>query len=133
MWCLADIKLIELQVYLFSVEGRNYNYPAVSLFTDFANEQPQKAIEMLARHITINREPVRVKIWEILSQIELKGRNIPDVLLTTAIDAVRDQKKRRGGYDFTCMFLLECRDQRAADVPYDVILSIPSYIRKSRS
>jgi hypothetical protein len=126
LWNKRYGKLVELLIYLFSIGGQTYDFPAYALFQKLAAQRPQEAVDMLAMRSDIGLSAVRTRVWEMLAELTAQGIQMPQTLIDRAAARLRIQGKEASR---TCnelvRFLAACRDKLHMELPGDIVLSSP--------
>jgi len=122
-----QLKLIEFLLHLLSIEGKDYDYPALGLMKKIAQNHPQSVINLISENIDVVRESIKNMMWEILSHINLSGMQVPPCLSNAALKEIRNEMAHN--INALGVFLLGCRKFCSLSVSYDIVLSIPQYIR----
>ncbi|MBI4766184.1 MAG: hypothetical protein HY787_16555 [Deltaproteobacteria bacterium] len=117
-------KIVELLIYLFGIEGQDYDFPAYARFQKLAAQRPQEAVDMLTTHSDIGLSVVRTRVWEMLAELAGQGIQMTQTLIDRAAAGLRiqDNEKSRT-YDEMKRFLKACRDKLNMEVPEDIVLS----------
>ncbi|MHB8828976.1 MAG: NACHT domain-containing protein [Syntrophales bacterium] len=120
-------KLVELLIYLFSIGGQTYDFPAYTLFQELAAQRPKEAVDMLAMRIDIGLSAVRTRVWEMLAELTAQGIQMPQMLIDRAAASLRLQGREASQTcDEMARFLTACRNKLHMELPEDIML--PSLI-----
>jgi len=119
-------KLVKLLIYLFSIEGQSYDFPAYTLFRKLAVQRPQEAVDMLVRS-DIGLLATRTRVWEMLAELATQGIQMPQMLIDKAAAGLRSPGREASRTrNEMARFLTACRDELNMRLPEDIVLSSPT-------